>query len=256
MPSGGNNRKLTSRQIEKIVQRYITPLPDGTWEGTTALAQDFGVRPATINRWLRLRGVQIRSARAAHSGGKRCKPIRNVPRGSAPVCKCGCSERTAWNRRKNRWNAYAAGHYRGDAPYKSEAWLRAEYEVKRRTLDEIAAECGVAASSVRKFMERYGIERRRASEAHVGRQAGEHNPAWKGGVAQWDYAPGWKTIARAIKDRDKWACRDCGERRTRWGSELHVHHIDGNKLNNDPLNLISLCSACHRRWHARLAKRR
>ena len=256
MPKGEKNQKLTPAQIDEIVKRYTTMLPDGTWEGTPTLARDFGVAVTTITRWLYLRGIPKRTALESHSGGKQCKPVKNLPQGDAPACACGCRMVTDWNRRKNRWNRYVEGHYRREAPYKQEAWLREEYETKRRTLEDISAECGVVISSIVRYMNRYGIERRSMSEAHIGLQLGETNPAWKGGVAQWEYSPEWKRIARGIRDRDKWTCQDCGEQRARWGAALHVHHIDENKLNNDPANLISLCSQCHRDRHALLVKAR
>jgi len=31
--------------------------------------------------------------------------------------------------------------------------------------------------------------------------------------------------------------------------QLDVHHRDGNKKNNDPLNLVTLCANCHRLDH-------
>lgn len=168
---------------------------------------------------------------------------------SRPTCKCGCGTQTRWLSGKARWAVYASGHYRQDALYKNEAWLREQYLDQRRTLKEIADECGVGRTVVNRFARKFGIELRSRSESRRGRRLGADNHAWKGGVADWDYAPGWKSIAREIRDRDEWTCQDCGEQRKRWGHHLHVHHIDGNKLNNDPGNLISLCAACHKDRH-------
>jgi hypothetical protein len=171
---------------------------------------------------------------------------RQTPR---PVCGCGCGTLTRWLPGKGRWAVYAMGHYRQFAPYKNEAWLRREYVSERRTLQDIATECGVSVTTVVKAMSKMGISRRDSSDAHVGRQIGADNPAWKGGVADWDYAADWKVIARKIRDRDEWTCKSCGEQRKRWGHALHVHHIDEDKLNNDPENLISLCASCHQQTH-------
>jgi 5-methylcytosine-specific restriction endonuclease McrA len=33
--------------------------------------------------------------------------------------------------------------------------------------------------------------------------------------------------------------------------DLHVHHIDRNPANNDPANLMTLCSSCHLKLHWR-----
>ena len=269
MPKGDANRKLTSAQIDEIVRRYTTKLPDGTWEGTTTLARDFTVRPATINRWLTVRGVTLRSAAEAHSGGKRCKPVKNLPPGvaaeeafyqapgisprhiafpGAPLCECGCGESVPWNRRENRWHVYVIGHYRRNAPYKDEVWLREQYVERRRGLADIGRECGVALSTIVKFIDKFQIPRQPIDHSKKG-SPGSRNGSWKGGVAQWPYSPDWKSLAREIRYRDNWTCQDCGERRSNWGIHLHVHHIDGNKLNNDPANLISLCAKCHRQRH-------
>mgnify|MGYP002632591509 CR=1 FL=1 len=41
-------------------------------------------------------------------------------------------------------------------------------------------------------------------------------------------------------------CENCGST-----SRLHVHHTDHNPLNNDKLNLQTLCAACHMKAHWR-----
>lgn len=50
---------------------------------------------------------------------------------------------------------------------------------------------------------------------------------------------------RARKHR-KPNCQEC-----QTDNDLHVHHIDRNPANNDPSNLMTLCSSCHLKLHWR-----
>lgn len=73
------------------------------------------------------------------------------------------------------------------------------------------------------------------------------------------YPPEWTHRFRAaIRERDNHLCQWCGT--TRGRLQLPVHHIDYNKANLDPSNLITLCHSCHsktnynrERWPARLS---
>ena len=235
-------------EVEKrIVEIYTTPNTDGTWTGAKSIAKLYGISPTTVYNILSRYGIEARNATESHSGGKRCKPIKNLPpKGdSPPFCKCGCGEPVAWNRRKNRWNVYVVGHYRLDQPYKDNGWLYHQYVSLNRTLDEIATECNVNRATIVKFMKKFGIKRRNPSLAHIGRQNGEKNPAWKGGVAKWNYSHDWKRVARTIRKRDSYTCQICKTRFPKSSKLLHVHHIDGDKFNNNPANLITVCATCH-----------
>jgi len=53
-----------------------------------------------------------------------------------------------------------------------------------------------------------------------------------------------KTLKESIRQRDNFTCQYCGEKQTT--RKLDVHHIDYNKENLNPDNLISLCLKCHR----------
>lgn len=242
-----NNSRLSWEQRDEAVRLYTTPLEDGTWLGIPTIARQFGVTPQSVRNILRKHGVALRSSREAFAQGKRTKPIKNVPPPGqpAPSCKCGCGAVVAWNQRKNRWNVYVEGHYRQEALYKNRDWLHAQYVTAKRTLEDIAAECGVGAGPINHFMAKFSIPVRDASDAHAGRQAGAKNPAWRGGIAKWNYTSDWKRVARRIKRRDGYACQVCGKSFPKTSKLLHVHHGDGNRSNNDDSNLLSLCATCH-----------
>jgi hypothetical protein len=258
MARGDNNRKLTDRQRDEIVTRYLTKLPDGTWCGTKMLSKEFDMTPSGINYVLRSRGVAMRDAKESHAHGKQCKPTKNLPTTDSPQCKCGCGETTNWNRRKNRWNAYVESHYRKDSPYKHRDWLEREYVVNNRTMRDIAGECGVTQAAVVKQMKKFGIQRRDAATSHVGRQAGSNNPAWKGGVTperQRLYkTPEWRRLVSDVIRRDAGKCQRCGSGKTS-GKTLHAHHIapwaDAPSLRTEMTNLVTLCTQCHLWVHSR-----
>ncbi len=84
---------------------------------------------------------------------------------------------------------------------------------------------------------------------------GERNPAWKGGVQHDLYCSQWrdKQYKESIKERDEYTCLNPECSKTT--SKLNIHHIDYNKKNCRPLNLITICVSCNakankdRWWH-------
>jgi len=68
---------------------------------------------------------------------------------------------------------------------------------------------------------------------------GERNINWKGGTKPAVYPSTFEKIKKFIRFRDNFQCKMCGE----FGN--NVHHIDYNKQNSNPNNLITLCVSCH-----------
>ncbi len=52
-------------------------------------------------------------------------------------------------------------------------------------------------------------------------------------------------LRRRIRQRDNYTCQYCYKTQEQLIEELSIHHIDFNKNNNSPFNLISLCRICH-----------
>lgn len=87
-------------------------------------------------------------------------------------------------------------------------------------------------------------------------RSGENHYNWKGGISCEPYCDAWsdKEYKESILERDNHRCQnlDC------WGTvpeDLTIHHIDYNKKNCGPENLITLCRSCNsranydREWH-------
>lgn len=90
-------------------------------------------------------------------------------------------------------------------------------------------------------------QRRKLSEVHKGIQAGENNPAWKGGIS---FEPYCVLFNREFKERIRefWGrkCGLCGDPEN--GRKLDVHHVSYNKGTccDDSIPLfIPLCKSCH-----------
>lgn len=88
--------------------------------------------------------------------------------------------------------------------------------------------------------------KKRLSEIHMGRnnpmfgKTGSLHPNWRGGISYEPYSVDWTdTLKRAIRERDNYICQICSQ----YGNI--IHHIDYNKKNCTPGNLITLCDKCH-----------
>jgi len=78
---------------------------------------------------------------------------------------------------------------------------------------------------------------------------------WKGGISCEPYCDAWvdKEFKEDILERDNYECQNpnCWET----NKKICVHHIDYNKKNCNPNNLITLCASCNsranfnRKWH-------
>jgi len=73
---------------------------------------------------------------------------------------------------------------------------------------------------------------------------GEKHHCWRGGISNNPYPIDWSiTLRRSIRERDRYVCQICSSSQ---GDIAHnVHHIDYDKQNCNPDNLITLCQGCH-----------
>jgi len=76
---------------------------------------------------------------------------------------------------------------------------------------------------------------------------GENHPNWKGGISCEPYCEIWldKEYKEDLKARDSHQCQNPDCRGT--SGRICLHHIDYNKKNCDPFNIITLCNSCNSR---------
>src|SRR3990167_420114 len=73
---------------------------------------------------------------------------------------------------------------------------------------------------------------------------GIKNGMWQGGKSFESYTIDWtNTLRRSIRERDYYTCQMCKE--PQGDVALDVHHINYDKKNCNPNNLITLCRGCH-----------
>jgi len=75
---------------------------------------------------------------------------------------------------------------------------------------------------------------------------GENSYNWLGGKSFEPYGIEFnKKLKEQIRKRDNYTCQECGIKQTELKTKLSIHHIDYDKKNNNPNNLIALCTSCH-----------
>lgn len=78
---------------------------------------------------------------------------------------------------------------------------------------------------------------------------GEKCHLWKGGISVYKYGIDWTDDLRdSIRKRDNFICKECGIHQDELNGrlkKLDIHHIDYDKYNLNPNNLICLCRSCH-----------
>ena len=80
--------------------------------------------------------------------------------------------------------------------------------------------------------------------ALIGKYKGEKSHLWQGGKSFEPYTLDWtNTLRRSIRERDDYVCSLC--KRLQGDEVFDVHHIDYDKKNCNPNNLITLCRSCH-----------
>jgi len=90
------------------------------------------------------------------------------------------------------------------------------------------------------------LRNRVITQEWIAKISGDKNPNWKGGLSSEPYDKKFtlKLIAQ-IRKRDNYICQECGKTENELEEHLSCHHIDYNKKNSSPENLISLCRRCH-----------
>ena len=119
----------------------------------------------------------------------------------------------------------------------------------------ICRECGAAFTKKarkafycetcgKKVRSRREMEKRAAADPHValgvgsgGNQYGENNHQFKDGLSNYR--------GNFLRDNPQQRCCEiCGDDRN-----IVIHHLDQNRRNNKPENLIMLCKSCHAKVH-------
>ena len=112
------------------------------------------------------------------------------------------------------------------------------YWNKKLPTTKISKMFNVDKGTILKYMKKYNIQRRK--------NAGKDHGCWMGGHGYEPYTLEFnERLKEKIRKRDNYECQECWKHQDDLKERLSIHHINYNKKNNNPLNLISLCNSCH-----------
>ena len=159
---------------------------------------------------------------------------------------CSFCEREVEKRLSSGKKAKSCGCVKNELISKNKKGKKASKETKQK-MSNIAKE----RFKVPENNSFYGKHRTEETKQKLSEKAKEryknpkNNPNWCGGYSPSDYGKNFtKELKQSILKRDNHKCQDpnCN---IEYPKKLDVHHIDYNKQNNDPNNLVVLCNSCH-----------
>jgi len=179
-----------------------------------------------------------------------------------PKCECGCGKRVTWNKRKKEWNKRLVGHHERTKEMrkqlsnslKKSSFFHTYNKTKEhsekviksnqnRIVSELTKE-KISTTLTGRIQSKESNIKRSITAIDNGSHRGKNNASWKGGISPRKDIGEWTKISKEIKKRDNYTCKKCGTQKN-----IDVHHIDFDKHNHEPLNLISLCRKCHMKKH-------
>lgn len=114
------------------------------------------------------------------------------------------------------------------------------------TKKKISKNCGMHRKEVRKKNSESKKKLIKEGKWHPPIMKGKNHPNWQDGKSFEPYGLEFnRKLKEQIRGRDNYTCQECGFTQKQLRRKLDVHHIDFNKKNNNPNNLISLCRSCH-----------
>jgi len=109
---------------------------------------------------------------------------------------------------------------------------------------EIGREYGVNRNTIKYWLKKRGVQLRNNSEANKvfckrfpEKRSGQHNSSWRGGTTMGYARKHWEEISGLIAP-----------------DSYDIHHIDGNRINNNENNLALMSHSGHRRHHTLLQR--
>jgi len=180
------------------------------------------------------------------------------------ICSEGHKHNVTWsNFQKGQRCPYCAGlskptieFVRSEFEKEGYVLFSKEYINNRIKLDYICSE----GHKHRMNWSNFYSHKKRCPTCYYLTKFGAGSPTWKGGISLEPYCEVWtdKEFKADIRERDDNICQnpDC------WGThdKLCIHHIDYDKKNCHPDNLITVCNSCNsranvnREWHTEFYK--
>jgi transposase/predicted RNA-binding Zn-ribbon protein involved in translation (DUF1610 family) len=157
------------------------------------IAEECGLDITTVETWLDRHGIEKRSLSEQMADGEVHRlqdaewlqeQYQQKGRSGPDIAdECGVAVGTVYSwlerhglKRRDRHEAQADGDIK---PLRDPDWLRSQYWEKGRTASEIAEECGVYDSTVNRWLDRHGIDRKGQSVARSGESVRKlEDPDW------------------------------------------------------------------------------